>query len=127
MAKSLQSDSGRLDVSLHSLTYLICKNARAFYPPGGFMNYLQRSQLPPQPHMRGEDFHLVGQSMSFNPISPPPPPSAYGAVPSKPVHIEIDEGENGEEDRPARKRYWTHDEEERLVINLSYILLKDTA
>lgn len=102
MAKSLQSDSGRLDVSLHSLTYLICKNARAFYPPGGFMNYLQRSQLPPQP-------------------------SAYGAVPSKPVHIEIDEGENGEEDRPARKRYWTHDEEERLVINLSYILLKDTA
>jgi hypothetical protein len=43
------------------------------------------------------------------------------------VHIEIDEGENGEEDRPARKRYWTHDEEERLVINLSYILLKDTA
>jgi hypothetical protein len=81
--------------------------------------------------MQGENFHFVGQTMGFNPISPPPaPPSAYGPVPSQTVkqgtlaketvNIDIEEGENCEANRVVKKRYWTPEEEERLVITYQF-------
>jgi hypothetical protein len=61
--------------------------------------------------------------MGFN---PPPPPSAYGtATPqavkqgtstNETVNIYIDEVDNNEANRPGKKRYWTYEDEERLVI-----------
>ncbi|XP_066350812.1 glutathione S-transferase T2-like [Miscanthus floridulus] len=96
-------------------------------PPGGYLNLLQQPQYPPQPHMQGENFHLVGQAMSFNPISPPPPPppSAYGTETSQAmkqghstketVNIDIEEGDNSEANIVVKKRYWSHEEEERLA------------
>lgn len=71
------------------------------YPPGGF--------------------HFVGQTMPFNPISPRPP-SAYGTPTPEAmkqgtsVNIEIDKDDNNDANRTAKKRYWTHEEEERLVM-----------
>ena len=69
--------------------------------------------------------------MSFNPITPPPPPSsAYGTATSQAVkegtstnetvNIDIDEDDNNEANRPVKKRYWSHEEEERLV---QYLIL----
>jgi hypothetical protein len=79
--------------------------------------------------MHGENFHLVGHAMSFNPISPPappPPPGGYRTGSSHVVNqstsmketmnIDIEEGENIEANMAVKKRYWTHEEEERLVI-----------
>jgi hypothetical protein len=79
-----------------------------------------------QPQVQGEDFHFVGQNMTFNPVSPPPAATAYG-TPSpqgmrqdtstnKPVTIVVDEDENNDASKSVKKRFWTHDEEERLVI-----------
>ncbi|KAF0924323.1 hypothetical protein E2562_010018 [Oryza meyeriana var. granulata] len=63
--------------------------------------------------------------MSFNPISPPPPPSAYGTgtpqavnqgtSTNNTVNIDIDEDDNNGANRPVKKRYWSHEEEERLA------------
>jgi hypothetical protein len=60
--------------------------------------------------------------MGFNPISSPPPPNAYGTATSQAVkqatstketmNIDIDEKDNSEANRPAKKRYWSHKEEE---------------
>jgi len=82
--------------------------------------------------MQGENFHFVGQTMSFNPISPPAPPSAHGTVTSQTVkrgtsaketvNIDIEEGENSEANRAVKKRYWTHDEETRLVITDQFFI-----
>jgi hypothetical protein len=103
---------------------------------------IQQSHYPPQPQVNGENFHLVGHTMPFNPISPlAPTPSAYGPAPTpsaygpappqtkkqrtsnNTVNIEIDENDNNDENRTAKKRYWTPEEEERLVSNdLFYIL-----
>jgi hypothetical protein len=86
------------------------------YPPGGFLNMIRQNH-PPQPQLHGENFHYVGQSMSFNPMSPPSP-SVYG-TPSP-------ESENMEANRAAKvnnKRYWTHEEEERLVISVPFYIL----
>jgi hypothetical protein len=75
----------------------------------------------PLPQQQGENFHLVGQSVSFNPMSPPPP---QGTANNR---VNIDEAENSDANRAAKKgqertmRYWTHEEEERLVLN--YALL----
>lgn len=87
------------------LMYIYFENVRAAYPQGG-------------------------QTMSFNPISSPPPPSAYGTVTSQAVkqgtsaketvNIDIEEGENSEANRAVKKRYWTHEEEERLVITYQF-------
>lgn len=62
--------------------------------------------------------------MSFNPISPPPPPTAYGTPEAvkhgtstnDPVNVDIDEDDSNVANRPVKKRYWSHEEEERLVI-----------
>ena len=104
----------------------MCENFRV-YPPGGFVNFLQQPHYLPHPHMPGENFHFVGQTMNVNPISPPPPPSAYGTLTpqavkqgtstNKMVTIDIEEGENSEANRVIKKRYWTHDEETRLVTD----------
>jgi len=77
--------------------------------------------------MAGENFHFVGQTINVNPISPPPPPSAYGTLTpqavkqgtstNETVTIDIEEGENSEANRAVKKRYWTHDEETRLVTD----------
>jgi hypothetical protein len=63
--------------------------------------------------------------MSFNPISQSPPPSAYGTPQSvkqgtstkETVNIDMDEDDNNGANRPIKKRYWSHEEEERLVIS----------
>ncbi|KAF0887575.1 hypothetical protein E2562_002294 [Oryza meyeriana var. granulata] len=67
----------------------------------------------------------IHQTMSFNPISPPPLPSAYGTgtpqvvnqgtSTNNTVNIDIDEDDNNGANRPAKKRYWNHEEVERLV------------
>ena len=82
--------------------------------------------------MAGENFHFVGQTMNVNPISPPPPPSAYGTLTpqavkqgtstNETVTIDIEEGENSEANRTVKKRYWTHDEETRLVITDQFFI-----
>ncbi|CAD6267541.1 unnamed protein product [Miscanthus lutarioriparius] len=106
-----------------SVSQAILSPYRAVYPPGGFMNFLQRPQFTPHPHI-GENFHFVGQTMSLNPISPPPP-SVHATVTSQAVKqgtlaketviVDNDEGDNSEANRTVNKRYWTHDEEERLA------------
>jgi hypothetical protein len=102
----------------------LCENFR-IYPPDGFTNFLQRPHYPQQPQLQGENFHLIGQPMSFNPISQSPPPSAYGTPqPVKQgtstkemVNIDIDEDDNNGANRPVKKRYWSHEEEKRPVIS----------
>ena len=79
-----------------------------------------------QQQVQGENFYLVGHTMTFNPMSPPPPPNAYGTGTSQPVkqgssinntvHIDINKDETNEAKRGGKKRFWTHDEETRLVI-----------
>ena len=39
------------------------------------------------------------------------------------VNIVIDEDENNDANREAKKRYWTHEEEERLVITDQFYIL----
>ncbi|CAD6338251.1 unnamed protein product [Miscanthus lutarioriparius] len=56
------------------------------------------------------------------------PPSAYGTATSQAVkegtstnemvNIDIDEDDNNEANRPVKKRYWSHEEEERLQQQL---------
>jgi hypothetical protein len=102
----------------------LCENFR-LYPPGGFVNFIQRPHYPPQAQLQGENFHLIGQTKTFNPISPPapsaygtttPPTTKQGTSTHKTVNIEINEDDNNDANRTAKKRYWTHEEEERLVI-----------
>ena len=86
-----------------------------------------------QQQVQGENFHLVGHTMTFNPMSPPPPPNAYGTGTSQPVkqgssinntvHIDIDKEETNEAKRGGKKRFWTHDEETRLVITDHFFFL----
>jgi hypothetical protein len=89
------------------------------YPPGGFVSLIQQPHYPQQPQVQGENFHLVGQPTSFNPISQSPP-SAYGTpqhVNSTKEPIVVDEDDNNGANRPVQKRYWSHEEKERLVIS----------
>jgi hypothetical protein len=71
---------------------------------------MEQPHYPPQP--------LVGQNMAFNPISPPPA-SAYRTpspqATNKTVHNVIDDDNNDANKTVFVKRYWTHEEEERLV------------
>jgi len=84
------------------------------YPPGGFVNLMEQPHYPQQPQVQGENFHLVGQPMSFNPVSQSPPPPQH-VNSTKPVSIDIDEDDNNGANRPVQKRYWSHEEEERLA------------
>ena len=106
------------------LTWLL-ENCRVF-PPEGFVNLIQQN-CSPQAQQQSANFHLVGQTMNFNPISPPPS-RAYGTPPPQVmqqgnstnniVDIDVGEDENNDASSAAKKRnmrYWTHEEEERLA------------
>ena len=84
---------------------------------------MQQPHYPPQPQVHGENFHLVGQTMSFNSISQSPSSAYRRATPEAakqgtstydPVNIDTDLVDNNEANRTAKKRYWTAEEEERL-------------
>jgi hypothetical protein len=97
--------------------FLFCCVLR-LYPPGGFVNFVQQNYQP-MPQQQGENFHLVGQNLSFNPMSTPPPQA------NPIVNIEEDEDENSGANvagKVNQKRYWTHEEEERLVQPLNNCL-----
>jgi hypothetical protein len=88
-----------------------------------------RQNLPPQPQQHSENFHLVGQSIFVNPMCSPSP-SVYGTptpeATNKGTSANIDESANLDTNRAAKmnnKRYWTHEEEERLVINVQFYVL----
>jgi hypothetical protein len=71
---------------------------------------------------QGENFHLVGQNLSFNPMPSPPPQQTTKNI----VNIDIDEPKHSGANRGAKKgqertlRYWSHEEEERLVLTVCY-------
>ena len=82
------------------------------------------------PQSQGENFHLIGQNMAFNPMSPPHPASTYGTPSPGSTEQAVEENTSAnksteqamEESTAANKtvkqrnlRYWTHDEEERLA------------
>ena len=67
--------------SLQVVGTLIVSKIFRFYPPGGFLNMIN------QPQVQGENLHLVGQAMTFNPMSSPPPVNAYGTGMSSPPPV----------------------------------------
>ena len=72
--------------------------------------------FPPRPHL-GENFHFIGHSNNQSPPSPAPPPYTTG-TPTENDSIELDDGggAGGVASRQVKKRFWTHDEEVKLVI-----------
>jgi hypothetical protein len=65
--------------------------------------------------------------MNFNPISPPcaygtgtPQAMKQGTSTNEMVNIDIDEDDNNGANRPVKERYWSHEEEERLVITYQF-------
>nr|XP_034591478.1 glutathione S-transferase T3-like [Setaria viridis] len=61
-----------------------------------------------------QNFHFIGLTNNFVPISPLPPPSAQEQSTPQ-VSIDID-GDNGvETSRTTKRRHWSHEEEVRLV------------
>jgi hypothetical protein len=83
-----------------------------------------RQNHPPQPQAHCENFHLVGQSMSVNPMCSPSP-NVHG-TPTPVASTNIEESANLDTNRAAKmnnKRYWTHEEEERLVITVQFHVL----
>lgn len=78
---------------------------------------LQQPNFPPsQPF--GENFYFVGASNNFSPPSPAPTPYA-----NERASIDLDEDDGVEASRSVKKRYWSHEEEVRLVISLCKIIL----
>lgn len=74
--------------------------------------------MPTQPP--GENFHFVGFTQNFNPTSPPPqPPCFKQSGPKEKVTEDVVGDEGVEASMAVKKRYWTHDEEVRLVIIFS--------
>jgi hypothetical protein len=74
-------------------------------------------------HPLGQNFHIVGLAQNFN-TSPPPPPSVTrtpkpSRLDKETIDIDDDGHTGSEETRTVKKRYWTHEEEVRLVIKLS--------
>lgn len=67
-----------------------------------------------------QNFHFVGLTNNFVPISPSPPPTAKE---QSTLHVSSDiDGDNGvETSRTAKRRHWSHEEEVRLVI-VSFLL-----
>ena len=97
---------------------------RNFYPPNGFVNLINQPYMPMPSQPLGENFHFVGLTQNFN-TSPPPPPPPNAKRTQKPsrlakgtIQIDGDGDATTEESKAVKKRYWTHDEEVRLVINL---------
>jgi hypothetical protein len=95
---------------------------RNFYPPNGFVNLINQPYMPMSSQPLGENFHFVGLTQNFN-TSPPPPPSAKrtkkaSRLAKETIQIGGDGDAATEESKAVNKRYWAHDEEVRLVINL---------
>jgi hypothetical protein len=92
------------------------------YPPNGFVNLINQSYMPISSQPLGENFHFVGLTQNFNTSLPPPPSAKRTQKPSKlakeTIQIDGDGDAATEESKVVKKRYWTHDEEVRLVINL---------
>jgi hypothetical protein len=63
------------------------------------------------PPLPGENFHLVGRTHAFDPLSPP-----VAAAAERVVNIDNDDDDVVEISRTGRRRHWTPDEEGRLVI-----------
>jgi hypothetical protein len=68
------------------------------------------------PLLPGENFHLVGRTQAFDPLSPP-----VAAATERVVNIDNDDDDVVETSRTGRRRHWTPDEEGRLVIIYIYI------
>jgi hypothetical protein len=86
------------------------------YPSGGFYNLIQQNYQS-LPQQQGESFHLVGQSMSFNPMSPPAPQATKEGTANNIVNIDGEEPENNDANKSRRQiRFWTHEEEERPIF-----------
>jgi hypothetical protein len=64
------------------------------------------------PPLPGENFHLVGRTHAFDPLSPPVAATAAERV----VNIDNDDDDVVEISRTGWRRHWTPDEEGRLVI-----------
>ena len=71
---------------------------------------LQQPYFPPLQHF-GENSHYVGATNNLHPPSPAPEPHPNGRA-----SIDLDEEDGVEASRSVKKRYWSHDEEVRLVI-----------
>jgi hypothetical protein len=69
--------------------------------------------MPPEPY--GENSHFVGFTHNLRPPSPAPQPKDKGTR-TKTVNINIDDDEGVEANKSVKKRFWTPDEEVRLVI-----------
>ncbi|CAN6347740.1 unnamed protein product [Urochloa humidicola] len=84
-------------------------------PWGGYVNLLQQ----PQFSSIGENFHFVGHTRGFAPISPSPSPSAQRQPSSQGTDkapIDVDGGDDGvETSRTTKRRHWSHEEEVRLA------------
>ncbi|CAN6361707.1 unnamed protein product, partial [Urochloa humidicola] len=84
-------------------------------PWGGYVNLLQQ----PQFSSTGENFHFVGHTHGFAPISPSPSPSAQRQPSSQGTDkapIDVDGGDDGvETSRTTKRRHWSHEEEVRLA------------
>jgi hypothetical protein len=102
---------------------VICLWYMNFYPPGGFVNLINKPYMPMSSQPLGENFQFVGLTQNFD-TSPLPAPSAK-RTPKPPrlaketIEIDGDGDAATEETKAVKKRYWTHDEEVRLVIPLS--------
>jgi hypothetical protein len=82
---------------------------------------MNQPHYPPQPQVQGEKFHLVGTYGTPSPPAgstygtPSPQATKQGTSTNKTVNIVIDDDENNDANKKVQKRYWTHEEEERLV------------
>jgi hypothetical protein len=85
---------------------------------------LIQQNYQPLPQQQGENFHLVGQSMSFNLMSPPAPQATKEGIANNTVNIDSGEVENSDASNRRRQiRYWIHEEEERLVLTIQLHIL----
>lgn len=87
------------------------------------MNLINQPYMTMPSHPFGENFHFVGLTQNLN-TSPPPPPSAKrtkkpSRLGKETTDIDADGDTASEETKTVKKRYWTHEEEVRLVIKLS--------
>jgi hypothetical protein len=87
----------------HVCSHSIYKNCR-----GSYFNLLQQPLYPPLQSI-GENSYFVGVAKSMNPPSP-------ATTPTGRVSIDIDVDDGAEASRGVKKRFWSHDEEVRLVI-----------
>ena len=74
---------------------------------------IHQQNYPPQ--SQGENFHLIGQNVSFNPISPHPASSFGTPSPQGTEQVMEQETSTKKMVKQRNLRYWSHEEEERLA------------